>query len=206
MNKINKNIFLKAKKNKKALFFPKLINQSPDWNSFIKALNYKFNLDKDNQNDKFIKNNKGQSTDIYLNNNLDPQFWYAAQRKDLINNGGCLPYLPEIKDFINTINPVLGNSPWFIKGLINFVGNDGNLNVHNDGQDVISWTCIGEVEYRIYENFEPDSDGNLNPTGKEYTSYMMNPGDVIFMPAGVIHHAILKEPRASLILDFYMEE
>lgn len=177
------------------------INAVPDvptWNDFIAALNYKFNnptSDIDKESDGMFIEHNGKQTDIFIYNQFDPQFWKAVQSESSDN------LFPQSDKFISFIQNVIGDCGWTIKSLINFVGNESQYSAHKDSQDVVSWQCIGNVEYRIYEDFECNFYEPVDVAGKKYRSFLLQPGDVIYMPAGVIHQAIVTEPRATLILD-----
>ena len=200
---ISKEDFKIAEENQECIYVPGAVLDVPGWDDFINALSEKYNNPKisnddiKNYNEQFIRNNNGQLTDIMSYNKLDPQFWSAARIDSEIN------LFPKSKYFIEYIKNIIGDYGWHIKALINFVGNENEYTAHKDNHHVVSWQCVGNVEYRIYDHIDSEFQVPIDHLLENvpYKSYILKPGDVIFMPAGVIHKAITSEPRATLILD-----
>jgi len=76
-----------------------------------------------------------------------------------------------------------------LKALVNIVGNDFVGNKHHDPYHVFSMQHIGSVEYNIFDENDV------------LTQYILEPGDLIFMPAGTTHSITAPSPRGTLILD-----
>lgn len=169
----------------------------PSWESFIKALDYKFN----NPHPEFCHEpkevfifNQEFCTDIFQYNKLDLQFWNVDSYRSKTS------LIKETKNLIEIFkDSAIGE--WYIKCLINLVGKEAALTAHKDDHHVISWQCQGRVEYRIYEDVDCDFGTPIDFHNLKYDSYILNPGDVIVMPMGTIHQAVVFEPRATLILD-----
>ena len=47
---------------------------------------------------------------------------------------------------------------------------------------------------------------NPPPTDSDqpYESYILNPGDILFVPGGIVHQVVVTEPRASILFNCYM--
>ena len=88
------------------------------------------------------------------------------------------------------------------KLISNFVGYENTYGVHPDPHDVISFNLLGNVEYRIFYNVA-EKDYHTNTEEYEYTSYLLRPGDMIYMPKGLVHQVVVSEPRITLVADFY---
>lgn len=196
--------FKQAEKNISCIYLENALPETPSWNDFIRAMDYKYNnpnpelYDERDDNSFFVLNkDKNQPTDIFYYNQFDPQYWNAVRFDNKEN------LFPQTKLFIDLASNVLEDKGWHIKALMNFVGNETKYSAHKDNHHVISWQCIGKVEYKIYDNIESPVIQSLDDLVKDvsYKSYILNPGDVIFMPSGVIHEAVVSEPRATLILD-----
>lgn len=172
--------------------------QTPLWGDFISALDYKFNNPHKDYvhdiNDGGFVFREGLCTDIFVYNRLDPQFWNVASS---LHNKTLFKQIDEIK---NLLSDKLSDE-WYAKALINFVGKEAAYSAHKDPQDVISWQCIGNVEYRIYEDVECEFGQPIDFRKLKYDSYILSPGDVIYLPKGTIHQAVVFEPRATIIFD-----
>ena len=168
----------------------------PHWEDFIRALDYKFN----NPHEDFIHGSKDEfvfkedkCTDIFMYNKFDQQFWNVAT---FLNKK---TFFQEIKNAEKYL--FKEKKEWYAKALINFVGKEALYSAHKDPQDVISWQCIGSVEYRIYEDVPCNFGEPIDFRGLKYEKYILSPGDVIYIPTGIIHQAVIFEPRATIIFD-----
>jgi hypothetical protein len=198
-----------AKKNLKPLIFKGLMKESPSWADFINSMDYKFNnplLDESTYHGgTFVKTNNGLETELYLNTKLSPSFWNAAASEDFTTNRS--PFLVKYADdLISIFSSFINNNSWTLKALTNLVSHEDTNNIHKDRQDVLSWHCINTVEYRFFDA-DPSLpyETKLDLYDQEYTSIVLEEGDVIFMPAGLVHQAVIIEPRATLLLDFFLK-
>jgi len=178
MNNIFLDLFNEARENKKPLLLKKVLPNVPGWEDFIKNLYNKAN------SEQLMKYGHGRNLkDIAVYNYLDPFVAFAANTED--ENG--LKVFKNVTDFLNIY---LGAEFFNIKSIINFAGYEADYFKHEDPNDVISWHCIGTVEWRIYN-------------GDEYESYHLNPGDIFYCPKGTVHQIVVSEPRASIVLDYF---
>lgn len=198
------------------LFLKNFMKESPGWDDFVKLIDHQYNNPLTNENTdflykervkeiktpQFIVNKSGTNTNIQHFQNLSLEMWFVRQigtgfdKHNWYNNH-------MIDNFVSFFHRKESVST--LKCLINFAGNELNGNIHSDYQDVVSWTCAGEVEYRIYKinrNFERNTISDDEAKNFEYDAYIMTPGDVIYMPKGTYHKAICHKPRASIILDY----
>jgi mannose-6-phosphate isomerase-like protein (cupin superfamily) len=76
--------------------------------------------------------------------------------------------------------------------IVNFSSAENVTNRHNDLTNNFYVQCIGSVIWKIYESI-----GSL-----KYKEYTLNPGDAIFVPAGVSHQVTALEPRAAITMAF----
>jgi hypothetical protein len=225
-NNIRETILLKMKesdKTGKVLFLKGFMSQSPEWGDFVGLINHQYNnpiIDEVSENiydeskkeehgdhgPKILLNNNNKSTNMYSLKKLDlhvlriKQINFSIQTPSFEHSWYNMPYLDNFlsifykQDMLNTV-----------KSLINFAGNEYVGTGHSDRQSVVSWTCAGEVEYRIYHiknSTERDSLTYEQQRTLTYDSYIMKPGDVMYIPIGVFHSAVANFPRASLILDY----
>lgn len=200
-----KQEFLEALKQKKALFLKSYIKNSPSWDNFIGLISHQYNNSPTiagiEDEDIFIYNNS-KNTYMYSDSKNGHPFslnlWYIYHKDSSANSSHKFYDMPYIQDFIADFAP----DSFAAKSIINLAGNEFYGSVHKDPQDVVSWCCVGSVEYRIYEDVPGSEYGcNIDNTDLKYDSYIMEPGDVILVPAGTIHQAICHEPRASILID-----
>jgi len=183
-----------AKKNNKVLFFDKAITNVPNWNSFINNLNYKFNKKKEH----FLFEDKRMINDVLIYNKMDPSTFNILEESTESNT------IIEAENVLKIFNEIMELESGCVKSLINFVGNEAKYYIHADEHDVFSWHCIGQVEWRIYPNIILDK--NIDPptdVDEPYESYILNPGDVLYVPKGVVHQVIVNQPRASIVYNYY---
>ena len=198
MDEIEKYIvlFKKAKQNKQILHIPNMFSIVPTWNQFINNLNYKFNTKKTTPIEDFRLHN-----DVLIYNKLDPVVL------NLIDKDNNTFNIPQVLSNLNILNNIFQQKSSSTKALLNFVGNENSYYIHADDHDVVSWHCIGQMEWRVYPDLELDL--NQPPPTKvnsNYVSYFLNPGDLLFCPKGIIHQVLTLEPRASIIYDFHLGE
>jgi hypothetical protein len=164
----------------------------PNWSDFIENFNYNYNKGniKQNKDPRLISDN------ILLYNKFDPVIFNCIENENTTLFFKSLYAIKKIKE-------LMGKDPDSIKSIINFLSNEQNYWAHSDPHDVISWHCVGKVIYKMYES--KDGDGHKDPidiTGRKFKEYTLNPGDVVFIPSGVVHQVIVTEPRATLIFDY----
>jgi len=200
-----KQEFVKALKEKKTLFLKSHIKNSPSWENFIGLINHQYNsptiIEGAEDEDIFIHHNN-KNTYMYSDSKDGRPFsfnlWFIYYKNLSFNGSDKFYDMPYIQDFIADFAP----DSFAAKSIINLAGNEFYGSVHKDPQDVVSWCCVGSVEYRIYEDVPNSEYGcNIDNTDLKYDSYIMEPGDVILVPAGTIHQAICHEPRASILID-----
>ena len=200
----------------KVLFLKGFMKQSPNWGDFVGLIDYQYNnpfvdestiflyneSKKEKYGPKLFLNYKNECTNMYAQKNLDLHIQRIKQIPNY-NPEHKWYNMPHLDDFLSIFyKPEMSNG---IKSLINFAGNEHAYPIHSDRQAVVSWTCAGELEYRIYDienNKERESIGEERRESLKYDSYIMRSGDVIYMPIGVFHSAIATSSRASLILDY----
>ena len=201
-----KQEFVEALKEKKVLFLKSYMKKNPSWQNFIELIDYQYNnpptITNGEFDDVFIYNH-GKNTQMYSGSKnghpLSLNLWYIYHKDSSADISNKFYDMPYIQDFIVDFAP----DSFAVKSIINLAGNEFYGQVHKDPQDVVSWCCVGSVEYRVYEDV-PGSEYSCNIDNTDdlkYDSYIMEPGDVILVPAGTIHQAICHEPRASILID-----
>ena len=180
-----------AKNMNKPILFKGILKDTPDWNYVMQYLDKKFNETPNygewiNHNE-FLKNKNNETVPMFKYGTFDLQAWF-------IN-------LPECDQMSNifSLNEKHVNEMNF-KILIDFLGTGEKNSIHKDHSEVYSWTWINSIEYRIYEDKnEYPFEHSLDIYNEPYESFIIEAGDVLYMPKGIIHQSIVNEPRVSLI-------
>lgn len=179
-----------ARDNNEVLYVKNLFLENlPTWSNFINNMNYKFY----NNNDVTLVNamkksvlNHGKPTDILVFEKLD---FLVLQAIKYNNNEKKLNELFYDDSILKTLSEIFSYEFKNIKTLINFVGNETKYEPHYDEHDVLLLHCEGNVIWKIYNDMK-----DSNPT-----TYLLEPGDILFAPRGTIHQVVVTEPRASVI-------
>ncbi len=180
-----------AKNINKPVLFKGILKDTPDWNYVMKYLDKKFNEIPNYgewiNHDEFLKNKKNQTVPLFKYGALDLQAWFINLPEcDEMSNIFSLD-----KKHVNQMN---------FKILIDFLGSGENNSIHKDYSEVYSWTWINSVEYKIYkDSSEYPFEQPLSLENEPYESFIIEAGDVLYMPKGIIHQSIINEPRVSLI-------
>lgn len=182
-----KELINKAKENNDVVLFKNQLPNVLKWENFIDILNYKYHslkqqhYEQDPGNRFIEKNNK--VVDILVYNKLDMHVFNIL--------GHNVEWYDE---FLQMLNNCFNIDFPGSKALINFIGNEAEYGIHSDDHDVLLWNCVGSVSWNIYSS------------ESEYKTYVINAGDVLFAPKGVIHQAVVTEPRASIVFGFNYEK
>lgn len=188
----------RAKDNNDFLHIKSFSNNNHSWENIINIINDKYHEVKNGFNppdQRFVRRKDSSPTEILIYNKLDPVIFSTMF-------GGSKNDKNKIaEDFIELADTAAKS--WSIKTIVNFVGDEAGYYAHKDDRDVISWQYLNSVEYRLYEDDGTDYSKPVDTEGKKYTSVILNQGDIIFVPKGMIHQAVVHEPRATFILDMW---
>lgn len=189
----------KAKEDKKPAFFKSLFKNLPNWESFIGMMDYSFNHSVSeiplNHDNRFLindKNVKFPNTGISVHPNASYVNYWSLTEKSL-------DLFPGHKDICKFINDNMNLGVGGEKSIINFVGNPQEFSIHKDHNDVFSLHSVGKMYYRIYEGLTEEEEHQTSLPNREYTEYLFEPGDAMYIPEGVFHQVVVTEPRATLI-------
>jgi hypothetical protein len=197
------NDFIKAREEKKICFKKNLLPNTPKWNDFFNLMTKKFNTPFDMKESYVpeermitsrLEDGSPGATNIMLYNKMDPVIFQAVQYKDG-NFGHNDIDATELIEFIKPLFP-----SFELKAIMNMIGGESEYWVHKDDHDVISWHCEGTMEWRIYPNLRDENIDQIKVKDEPYDSYILEPGDVIYVPAWTGHQVVTPSPRASIIL------
>lgn len=190
--------FIKAKQENKICFKKNLLPNTPQWIDFLNLMTKKFHQEDHDDTWRIKSDDRWiEGTDIMIYNKMDPVIFRAVQYSEGYFGDNYI----DVKQLIDLFSPIF---PRFeIKAIMNLIGKESEYWVHKDDHDVVSWHCQGTMEWRIYgsetENELWKQHKNIK-IDSPYDSYILEPGDVIYVPTGTIHEVVALEPRASLIL------
>ena len=188
-----KDTFALAKQNNDIVFIKNVFPNVPSWDDFINNLDYKYNSKKTiDINDIRFHN------DVLIYNKLDPISFINTNLIDVELDSMVKNSYPVYKIF-NELNIQI----ICVKSIINFVGNESDYYIHADHHDVISWHCVGQIEWRIYKTLKQQEPPPLT-SDEPYESYILNPGDILFVPSGIVHQVVVSKPRASILFNCYL--
>jgi hypothetical protein len=185
---------VEASNNKTYALFRGLCKDVPNWSDFIENFDYNYNRDKDKN-----KNNPDRrylTDSIVVYNKFDPIIFDAIEDKATRLFDKSL----EVHSLIDGLTKKKVSS---IKSIMNFLGNEQEYWIHSDNHDVISWHCVGTIEWRFYKNLKEEDMEKTSIEGAEYDSVVLEPGDVVYVPAGVVHQVINNKPRASIVFQYF---
>lgn len=91
------------------------------------------------------------------------------------------PGIVEMNDYLSS----LGLQPFTAISFINLAGGQNTTTRHSDGCSVLYIQVINSVKWVV----------NINETDKEF---ILEPGDIMFMPKGVEHEVFSSAPRAAV--------
>ena len=164
----------------------------PEWQDLLESMDLSYQHYKDGLKD----DPRMASSNILIFNKLDPVVfnWLEFKDANLVSTA---------ENTITAIRDIMGRDFSFSKIVMNFLGKEQDYYIHKDDHDVISWHCIGNVEWRFYKNIDDSYLEKTHADLVEYESVILMPGDVIFVPAGLVHQVIIEKPRASLIFGYH---
>lgn len=170
----------------KPLLLKGLLKDNPTWEYAINYSAEKFNAKstKNFNHEGFLKNKNGDTVSMFRSSFLDIQIWDID--------------LPECNIMKKTFNIEADSSAFKI--LMDFLPSPFPNNIHKDYAEVYSWTWINSVEYRIYEDKDYPFEQAIDIHDHPYESFIIEAGDVMYMPKGTVHQSIIDNPRASLIV------
>jgi quercetin dioxygenase-like cupin family protein len=179
---ITQQDILDAKENIDLLYIPNLVPSTTGWDEFIDHCDYTV---------KHPEFTLPSPVKVIGALQIWDEFFVAGY---YVENGDCFSQLKEV--FAKTTE-LFGREPNKGCTLINFVGQQKTIPVHTDSRDSFLWQAIGSVEWRVFETTEPDS---------PYQSLTVNPGDMLFVPSGIIHTVFCENPRAGISVFYDKQE
>lgn len=163
----------------------------PDWQILLDSMDVSYKHYKDEE----LEDPRMASGAILIYNKLDPVVFDSLMFTDT-------QLVSSAENTITALKGIMGKEFSFSKILMNFVGGEHGYYIHKDDHDIISWHCIGNVEYRLYKDID-DADLEKIESDSPYESVILKPGDLIFVPAGLAHQIVVEKPRATMVFGYY---
>ena len=103
------------------------------------------------------------------------------------HHGENIPAVNNIKKQIQALRPNEKECTAHI--YVSFLTKSKNLGAHKDGSDVFYIQALGKTFWEVDFN-------------RQRESYLLEPGDLIYIPKGVVHNPIPKSPRVGISIGF----
>lgn len=112
----------------------------------------------------------------------------SISTKSLPDYGIVLHNIFNIEEVEFILNEIKNNNPnysYSAHAYVSLSKESKTFGKHKDGSDVWYWQCIGSTQWKIFE---------FNET----ISYILEPGDIIYVPRGIFHDVIPLSPRVGI--------
>jgi len=180
-----KEKLLEARNKGEILFLKNAFPITPNWQSFVDLIEY---ADSDEWQSSGIREESlGVNTDLY---------YRIADVIDPVNKKNIKGIMPGLDDLVYFCDQIFDKECLFGEAYFNLKSRRKPEQPHNDPWDAVVWTCVGQIEFRIYSQSWPI------PSDFEYKTYISNPGDIVIIPQGLHHNVIPLKPRASISLGY----
>lgn len=168
----------RCKKEKNAHVFSGMFKNYPSWENFLDHLSYAF------KDSSFTGGNYSAKEVINAVN-----FWQKLTMTVENPTTEHYVYLDEYIDLFKSIHPMEFQGCFSI---ISLTDSEPTTSQHSDPVDVFYLQGVGRVIWKI------NNEDNIE-------EYVLNPGDVIFVPATVVHEIVSLSPRAAISFKFKEE-
>jgi len=172
---ISKTLVYNALEKREAIKFTRVFDNDYTWDNFINFINYAIKQENPN-----ALNTNAKETIGHVN------FW---QKLTLTLDNLSNEYFPEIEEknfFLQLFIDKKANGKF---GAVSFTDSEPTTGLHSDPVTVMYWNCIGSVQWTVY-------------TESEEQSFILNPGDIILVPANMRHEVKSLGPRAAISFMF----
>jgi hypothetical protein len=154
------------------------------WENFIQSISDGYSLDDE-------KNQKYEYKEVIGKIN----FWQKLTMSiDWVNESNFLEIDKTTESLLKVFNGLDGSEESKCLGrfaVVSFTDKEPTTGRHNDPMHVIYCQFIGSVEWMIFKNED-----------QEEKSFILNPGDIIYIPKGVEHEVRSLSPRAAISFMF----
>jgi mannose-6-phosphate isomerase-like protein (cupin superfamily) len=184
-----------GKSNAKVTFLNKYFNEDYDWSNFINAINESYDVNNPNNKIDSFKEKLGnivfwRKTKLTMTLELKQPLSLPNQLLDGINE----KIFPGIQDKAKKLTELhqklskAGRCVGYV-GVVSFTNKEPTTGNHSDPMDVIYCQFIGSVTWTV-----------SNDNSSEI--FVLNPGDIIYVPKNTMHEVTSLSPRAALSFMF----
>jgi len=189
-----KLILQECKDLNKPYVFKYLCSVVPKWENFIQHINDQYwnsriaEVPSNPYRERFIRGVLFKNP-LYLNVTNPKTEWY-----------------PEIEEFFNIFNKAIPYRGSALSAYINFA-KEQSSEPHFDETDNFYWQCIGTTVWKFYSSEKRSfSSSNIDKLSDGYYEFTLEPGDVVYIPRGMIHDVATTGPRAALQFKYNIPE
>lgn len=189
---MNFELVEEAKKAKKALIFKQYLMPKISWENILNHIYKESIVDNINLRKKTEITNDRESMDYIGNIQIQNKFWLAPQEPNLFKE------FPQISELLDDLNSLKNNisceyynkrthdceSDWHPQGIRISLSNR-IVTDHHDPHDIFYWQIVGTSFWKI------DMD----------ITYILEPGDLLYLPKENSHEVWCDGPRAGLLID-----
>ena len=176
MSKNWKNILNKAREDKEIVYLPNYFISNFTWGDIIKEAEY-----------------ASKQKDFLVPRHTDMRGYFQY----IMAVPSNYQYVDDIMyEFAKNIAPQEDIWPSYIQVFSNLISENYITTKHRDNWDGLFIQVLGQVKWEVYENKQ-----SLEPK----QSILVNPGDLILVPSGVLHRVTALTPRASINMAFPSE-
>lgn len=174
-----KDIIDKAREERMAAYFPNMLPNVPKWDQFINHLDYEFHNPPECMP-------SGEFHTTYNGVVTKEGFYFHA--RDVVNQGEY-KFFPEAKEAVSIFSEVYNEPTNGGATFLNIVGDEMQVDLHEDAEDSVFWQCQGDTEWEVFAR-----GNNMSAIQK----FHLFPGDVLVIPTEVPHRVIPSVARASI--------
>lgn len=172
---MSSQIINECRESKRVHVFKNMFNGYPSWENFLDHLSYAF------KDSNFTGGNYAAKEVINAVN-----FW---QKLTMTVENPTIEHYAHLNDYINMFRSIHSTEYQGCFSIISFTDSEPTTSQHSDPVDVFYFQGVGKVIWKI-------------KNGESIDDYVLNPGDVIFVPATIIHEIVSLSPRAALSFKF----
>lgn len=172
---ISRDQIIYSIKNEIPAHFINVFSNTYSWDNFINFINYAIK-----QENPEAKSTDFKQTIGYVN------FW---QKLTLTLDNLSNTYFPEIEEKNEFLANLVDKRPLGKFGVLSLTDSEPTTGKHSDPVTVMYWNCIGSVEWTVFSE-------NQN------YSFILQPGDIILVPANMLHEVKSLGPRAAISFMF----
>lgn len=162
------------------LVMTKYFEEDYSWSNFINSIN-------DGYDSNSLGNRVETSKEIVGKVNFWKKLTMTLDNINSKNFPGIEDKIKKLNEFCNSINLSSKCIGYF--GAVSFTDKETTTGKHSDPIDVIYCQFVGSVEWTVFDEEKSEN-------------FILNPGDIIYVPKSIIHEVTSLTPRAAISFMF----